>query len=264
MNKEQLISEVDNIITESESVIGSFIYSNVLKEVEKEGASKIKYEKLIKKFEKYKKIDFSEVYQKWYSKATAIIKIVMPNRYSEFENLYLPSKTRKEISLLNYTIFDAIRRISNRGGNINPNTAMDLITTQIDILKSIREVLEHRLNEISNLLEFDVFEKEIDSARYLLKNKYLRSAGAICGVIIEKHLTNMLTLAGEKPSKKEPTINDLNDDLYKHQIINTTQYKYLIYLGDIRNKCDHNKKVEQTKDDVEDLINGTEKIIKTY
>ena len=67
-----------------------------------------------------------------------------------------------------------------------------------------------------------------------------------------------------KITKKDPTINDLNQLLYANNLIDLTQNKFLVYMGDIRNKCDHNKPVEPTANEVLELINGTDKIIKTY
>lgn len=261
MNREKFIIETDNLINDSKMVLGSFLYMCILND---KTMSKDERNKIIEKYEEFKNISFSTEYQKWYSKASEIIKIIVPHRYEEFKNLYIPQRERKILTLLNYTIFDAIRGITSIDRSVNIDTAHNLIITQINILKSAREVLEHRLNELSNLLEFDIFEKEINSAKYLLKQKYLRAAGAICGVIIEKHLLNMLINAGEKPSKKDPSINDLNIDLYSKNLIDVTQHKQLIFLGDIRNKCDHNKKKDPTKDEVEELIRGTEKIIQTY
>lgn len=263
MNKEEFIKTVDKLIADSQDVLGTFIYYNYFKKYE-DDESNVEMQEQMQDYKKYKKVMFSEIYQKWYSKALTIIKAIIPNRCEEFERLYLPSNNRKELTVLNYTIFDAIRTLQIESKNIDPHLALTLLTSQINIMKSIREILELKLNEISNMLEFDVFEKELDSARYLLKNKYTRSAGAICGVIIEKHLINMLSSANLKPTKKNPSINDLNDDLYKNNLIETTQYKFILFLADIRNKCDHNKDKEPTKEEVEDLISGTEKIIKTY
>ena len=42
-----------------------------------------------------------------------------------------------------------------------------------------------------------------------------------------------------------------------------SKWKNIQYLGDLRNLCDHSKDREPTNDDVEELINGTSKIIKT-
>lgn len=263
MNKDQLLTTIDNLIDESDDIYAAFIYHYCL-ESSSARYTKEDIDEAKKKLEKYKKFNFNEEYQKWYAKILSIIKIIIPERLEEFQRLYLPSSTRKDINLINYTIFDAIRGLYNRSNNVSANSALDLLSIQIGILKSLKDVVENRLNEITNMLEFDVFEKEIDSARFLLKNKYLRSAGAICGVILEKHLLNMLSKVGEKPTKKNPALNDLNEDLYNKKIINSTQFKFILFLGDIRNKCDHNKTQDPTKEEVEDLINGTDKVIKTY
>lgn len=263
MKKDELIKELDNLIEDSEGLRISFLYDHCLDSL-KQQLDEVKFNEFKKEYKKQKKGTFSELYQKWYAKAFSIIQRILPERKLEFEKLYLPLNNRKELTLLNYTIFDAIRGIHNEYKKIRVDSASNLLDIQIDIVKSVKEVIEHKLNEITSMLEFDVFEKEIDSARFLLKNKYLRSAGAICGVILEKHLLSMLVAAGEKPTKKNPALNDLNDDLYNKKIIDSTQFKFLLFLGDIRNKCDHNKTQDPTKEEVEDLINGTEKVIKTY
>ena len=263
MTKEELVKEIDDLIEQSVVIKGSFVYHYCLDDVKRRNGE-AKYNEIKESYEIFKDTQFATIYQKWYSKSLAIINIIMPERKAEFEALYLPKSNRKELTLLNYTIFDAIRGIRNRSNNVSIESAYPLILTQIEILKSIKDLVAHRLNEIMNLLEFDIFEKEIDAARYLLKNKYLRSAGAVCGVILEKHLTNMLKAAGLPLTKKNPSINDLNSDLYQNKVIDQTQYKFILFLGDIRNKCDHNKSEEPKKEEVEDLIAGTEKVIKTY
>ena len=74
----------------------------------------------------------------------------------------------------------------------------------------------------------------------------------------------------EAAQNKIKTVDQINllktmkDDLYNHSLIDTTQNKFLLFLADIRNKCDHNKKTDPTAAEVTDLIEGTEKVIKTY
>ena len=46
-------------------------------------------------------------------------------------------------------------------------------------------------------------------------------------------------------------------------IIDTPTWRKICYLADIRNLCDHNKKEEPTKEQLKDLVDGTEKTIKT-
>ena len=62
--------------------------------------------------------------------------------------------------------------------------------------------------------------------------------------------------------KKSPTIADYNDVL-KDNVYDTVEWRKVQYLGDARNLCGHKKDREPTKDEVEELISGTERIIKT-
>jgi len=50
----------------------------------------------------------------------------------------------------------------------------------------------------------------------------------------------------------------LKDTLY-----DVVQWRFVQRLGDIRNYCAHNKDREPTKDEVNELIDGADKIIKT-
>ena len=62
--------------------------------------------------------------------------------------------------------------------------------------------------------------------------------------------------------KKNPTIADFNDAL-KDNAYDVVEWRRIQRLGDIRNLCDHSKDREPTKDEVEELISGTERTIKT-
>lgn len=117
--------------------------------------------------------------------------------------------------------------------------------------------------DIREVLVADLFDTEIDRARALLKNKLLREAGVIAGVVLESHLQNVARAHAVKIAKKNPAISDLNDPLKKCGIYDVPTWRLILRLGDIRNLCDHKKDREPTPDEVSDLINGTDKIIKT-
>ena len=91
---------------------------------------------------------------------------------------------------------------------------------------------------------------------------FLRAAGAICGVIIEKHFAQVCNSRSIVLKKKDPTISDYND-AFKDSIYDTIEWRRIQRLGDIRNLCDHNKGREPTKEEVEELIAGTDRVIKT-
>ena len=60
---------------------------------------------------------------------------------------------------------------------------------QLNIVKAARDVLDSTLIDLTSILQADLFDSELDSARALMKSGFFRLAGAICGVIIEKHLS---------------------------------------------------------------------------
>lgn len=204
---------------------------------------------------------FEKEYQTWYTKSLQFIKMFLPDRYEEFVALYLPDLKRKKIDVSNYTIYDAIRGIYS--GNVNGKSGFNKLQSQIAILSSLNELYDSKLYDIKSLIEFDIFEKEIDAARALAKAKYFRSAGALCGVILEDHLTKML----EKSNvivPKDKSLGDYIQLLYSNSIIDSIQFKFLTYLSGIRNKCDHKKTEDPTKEEIDSLIEGTNKVISIY
>ena len=102
----------------------------------------------------------------------------------------------------------------------------------------------------------------MDAAKELKKKGFLRAAGAICGVVIERHLSQVCDRRGIKVTKKNPSINDYNSLLQTNNVIGVQDMRFIQLTGDIRNKCDHNKKEEPTDDDITTIISGAEKIIK--
>lgn len=210
--------------------------------------------------------DFKLNYEQWYSKSYLVIKQFLPDRLSDFISLYKLEK-RKEITYSTYTISDALLgvTISNGFGEIkaSPKSAISKFQQQITIVDSVLEVLDSSLNNIQQLVQADIFDSEIDTSKELLKKGFIRAAGAICGVVLEKHFSTVLDSHSLSLSKKNPTINDYNELLKNESIIDIPTWRHIQLLGDIRNLCDHDKKQEPTKDQVQTLIDGTDKIIKT-
>lgn len=134
---------------------------------------------------------------------------------------------------------------------------------QQSILNSVKSRFESTLFDIKQLVQADLFDSELDSARELLKHKFLRGSGAVAGVVLEKHLCQVVANHNIKTQKKDPTISDSNDLLKKNGVLNTPTWRQIQRLGDIRNLCDHNKKREPTKEEVEELISGVEKFTKS-
>ncbi|NRT71468.1 hypothetical protein [Clostridium beijerinckii] len=202
-------------------------------------------------------VKFNLNYQQWYSKSLEVIRQLVPNRLEDFKFFYRNEKGRHQ----SYPEKDINDFLSEEG---IPHQFISVkVYQQINILKSAYERLDSVLYEIKNIVQADIFDSEIESARYLFKLGFLRAAGAICGVIIEKHFETVCSDHNLKISKKEPTISDYNDSLKKSEIIKTEMWRFVQRMGDLRNLCDHNKKEEPTKENVIDLIDGTDKIIKS-
>jgi hypothetical protein len=174
-------------------------------------------------------------------------------------------ETKKDRGLLTFGIEDYILGLSLR--HLSPEENHSLIQRKFDLqyqmVCSLSDRLDSSLFEIKQLLKSDLFDSEIDAAAMLAQRGFLRGAGAICGVVLEKHLKTVAVSHNLRVSKKTPTINDLNELLKNNSIIDVAQWRHIQFLGDLRNLCDHDKTTEPTSDNLEDLVSGVKKVIKT-
>ena len=212
-----------------------------------------------KKICKEKLPPFRSAYQSWYSEALVIIKILLPDRVSDFIRYYEKPKNRKFLDYDNYSIEDYL--IGLHSGRV-VKAGTNIFSQQLNLLKACEQRFESSLFDIKQLLQADVFDSELEVAKELNKKGFTRAAGAMCGVILEGHFAQVLEKRGIK-TKKHPTINEYNELLKAEHIINMEVFRFIQYLGDLRNKCDHKKEEEPTKDEINGLVQGVEKIIKT-
>ncbi|PPC68828.1 hypothetical protein C1Y42_17970 [Pantoea sp. ICBG 985] len=219
------------------------------------------------KVDGFKLVNFNNHYQAWYTKAYRVISQIIKERLSEFEYLYKGDPRRKEVTFMNYSITDyllGLQTTNGRGQVIrSPQDAIGKMELQYKILSSARERFKSSLFDIKDIVQADVFDSEIDTSRELNKKGFVRAAGAVTGVILEKHLSHVCALHSLKSKKSHPSISELNQLLKDNEIIDTPTWRHIQLLGDIRNLCDHGKEREPKKEEVNDLINGVEKIIKT-
>lgn len=224
------------------------------------------YRKLPKeRKEKISKCIFTSRYNEWYNESLVLIKQLMPERLTDFQSYYRMDK-RKSISHSTYTVSDYLIGIEiTLPGSYTTSrlSVLDKFKQQFYIVKSLKSRFESSLYDIKQLLQADVFDSEIDSARELCKKGFYRAAGAICGVVIEKHLSEVCVHHDIKVTKKNPVINDYNEALKANNVVDVATWRNIQRLADIRNMCDHHKDVEPTKDNIEELIAGTDKMLKT-
>ena len=112
------------------------------------------------------------------------------------------------------------------------------------------------------MIHAELFDNELDAARELLKNGFLRASGTMAGVTLERHLLNSLNKHNLGVTKKNPSISGFNDQLKKSGVFDVPTWRNTQRLGDLRNLCAHNKNREPTKEEVDELIKGVEKVVK--
>lgn len=205
--------------------------------------------------------DFKAEYQAWYSEALALVRQTLPQRLEDFAAYYERPKARKSLDHGNYTIRDYLDNLASY--STKPDAAYPKFEQQLHILRACAARFESSLFEISQLVQADLFDTEIEAARSLLKHGFGRAAGAIAGVVLEKHLKQVCTDHKLTIAKKNPTINDLNQLLKDNSVIEIAQWRYITLLGDIRNLCDHHKGIDPSNEQVTDLLDGTAKVLKT-
>lgn len=208
---------------------------------------------------------FAEEYQSWYSEAKMLIKQLLPDRLSDFVRHYEKPRSRKHITSENYSIEDNLQGITVTRGIyvVGPDAALPLFRQQLAILNSVKTRFESSLFDIRQLVQADLFDSELDAARELNKHKFARAAGALAGVVLERHLGQVCGNHTIKITKKTHGISDLNDALKNENVIDVPQWRFIQHLADIRNLCDHDTKSEPTVEQVDDLIDGVMKVTKT-
>jgi len=153
----------------------------------------------------------------------------------------------------------------NTGGWKEPthiDITKEFFEKQLAIVKSVNQRFESSLFDIKQLLKADLFDSELVASKHLSSNGFLRATGALAGVVLEGHLHQVCEIHS-LTIKKNPTISNYNDVLNTNKIIDTQTFRKIQHLADIRNNCDHKKTKEPTKEDIDELISGVEKIIKT-
>ena len=208
---------------------------------------------------------FRTRYQGWYTRGLGAVREVLPERLQEFTQLYQVDK-RKQMDVDKYGIHDYMLGFSWTKGGQETDVKVIVVmrfSQQVDILGSAQLRLDDILSNIHGVVQAELLDSEIDAARELLKSKHLRAAGAVAGVVLERHLARTCISRGVTSSKKDPSISDWNDKLKEVNAFDLPAWRGVQRLSDIRNLCCLPKQRDPTKDEVEELINGADKIVKT-
>src|SRR5690554_966178 len=265
-NIEKYKNDLQLLIDKGDKLDISIKYECYPDKIQEQIKAQIKDDKKTQEYIK-KILPFNREYQIWYSESLVLIKQLLPDRLNDFIRLYEKPKTRKAIEYGNYVMEDYLQTLTVRSSfgekKVGPDAAINQFEQQLNILKSIERRFESTLFDIKQLVQADLFDSELDAAKELNKNKFTRGAEAIAGVVLEKHLGQVLSNHNLKSSKKNSSISDFNDILKTAEVYDTPTWRKIQHLGDIRNLCDHNKTREPKQEEVDELITGVDAIIKT-
>jgi hypothetical protein len=221
--------------------------------------------KLAVAFQKKEEKQFQYDYQRWYTRALKAVASLAPDRHVEFRSYYEVDPKRKSLGYGTYVIQDFLKGVvPNRLHYPDFDTRSQVLIcffNQLTILKAVDDRIDSVLGNIEGELYAELQDSEVVIARQLAKVSR-RAAGALVGVLIEGHLQKVAAAHGVKVAKKNPTIADLNDPLKSASVIDTPTWRKISFLADLRNLCSHKKDSEPAKEQVEELIQGAEWLIK--
>ena len=256
-------------------------YKAEIKKLEKQGANMLldlslrvpgqvaRLDKKNREIAKQVEGKFEQEYQRWYTEASAVIRQLLPDRMEEFIGLYQADNKRKSLNNVTYCIQDwmnGLRAVENYNGEkvFNDLAVVSMkFDTQLRIFGTVNSRIESSLLDIKQIVQADLFDTELEAARGLLRHGFGRGGGAVAGVVLEKHLSEIAGNHNARIRKRSPALSDYNDLLKKEDVIDVPTWRQIQRLADIRNLCVHNKKTEPTEDQINELIEGVEKITKT-
>jgi len=217
-------------------------------------------------------LEFTTIYQHWYTRALAAVRSLLPDRLDEFRRQYERDPRRKSVDAVSYTIQDFTQGVqastffstSGREPRFDINSVCYVkLNSQVEIVSSAFSRLDSLLADLRGILQADLFDSEVEAARHLAKNGHLRAGGAVAGVVLEAHLGEVCTSHSVVIKKRDPHISDYNDALKQASVFDVPQWRWLQRLADIRNLCDHKKQRDPTLDEVNELIDAVDRALKT-
>lgn len=169
-------------------------------------------------------LSFAQHYQVWYTGCRTLVAANMPDRLDELVSTYdeYLAKFIKYENMAHYQQLTAVRQIA-------------LIQALVD---AVPQHLEIQLHNIDLLLAQSYVRDQLSEAQVLLDAGYTRSAGALAGVLLERHL-KLLCDSQQPPIPYNPKdgIGTLNTLLQKQSVYDKAQETRVDLMRQVRNKC---------------------------
>ncbi|MFC2172123.1 hypothetical protein ACFLU6_05765 [Acidobacteriota bacterium] len=203
--------------------------------------------------------DFVQEYHRWYASCLAMVERNMPSRKTEVTRQHDGGKGTDGKALADFFKRDYFtfsdQQIIARG-----------LRHLQAVVGSVPDYVRTTLHDLELAVAQVYVSDQLSEARKLLAHSHVRAAGAIAGVLVERHL-KLLCDRQQPPIKYPPktaTINRLNELLRNGGVYDVAQWRKVQWMGDVRNKCDHAEPTEPRKEDVGDLIEDVAKFIALF
>jgi len=200
-------------------------------------------------------------YQSWFTAVRAIVAHNQPDRIQELDNLYsTPAKRTGKVRAE-----PCIKELLTSGYISESDQILlaDLIGAQADILAAVPRHLTYSLLDMQLATYAELMDDELLAARELLRGGFLRPAGVLAGVMLERHLKNLLRR--RTPPVKVPeraTLGKVND-LCRDAVYDVVAWRKVQHLTDLRNLCSHETGREPTATEIRELMDGVSALLKT-
>jgi hypothetical protein len=210
--------------------------------------------------------EFAGEYQAWYTKGLKMVEALARDRLDEFRSLYEAEPGRTALQPINYSLQDFVRGISpQRTPEAPPSfdvtvAARMRLYSQFHILRSLSSRVDGVLADVEGFLQSQLEDDELAAAEKIAGISH-RAAGAIAGVVLERHLQRVADNHGVKIERANPTVADLNDPLRGAGVYDLPTWRKIQHLADLRNLCAHQKQRDPTEAEVTDLLSGVKSVI---
>ena len=192
-------------------------------------------------------VEFVRKCSKWYASSLAILETNMASRRTEMASLM--------------QFFNEQDYVTQSG-----QLAMAREIRQIQhLIGSIPSYMEGRLYDLELGLAQEFTRDQLLEAEVLLKARHVRAAGAIAGVLLERHL-KLLCDRSQPPIKyaSKAMISNLNELLWKARVYEQKEWRLVQWMGDVRNECDHANATEPEPKAVQKLIHDIKEFVANF
>ena len=148
--------------------------------------------------------EFRSDYETWYSESLQVVKRIIPERLDDFIKQY-KNEEREAVNPFTYTVYDFLIGFVTARARLG--RAVPKMQNQVSILRSAEKRFKSSLFDIKEVLQAELFDSELESAKELCKKGFFRASGAVSGVVLEKHLAHVYDQHNLKPQRKNHTIS---------------------------------------------------------